>query len=160
MLAKEFPKLNLMVQDLPEVQAAFQAFIPNDLTTRVTFQSHDFFNPQTIGADMYFLKMILHDWPDKYAVKILRNLLPALKPGGRILLCEAVSPPAQAPLPRSVRQILSATDLQMLVAFNSMERAMEDWQALAKQADERLDARLVSSFPGSIWAIVELVLKD
>lgn len=67
--------MNMVVQDLPEVQAAFQAFVPHDLTTRVTFQNHNFFNPQTVAADVYFLKMILHDWPDKYAVRILRNLL-------------------------------------------------------------------------------------
>lgn len=152
--------MNLVVQDLPEVQKAFQAYVPHDLTTRVTFQPHDFFNPQSMAAEVYFLKSILHDWPDKYAIEILRNLLPNLKPGGRIVLCEIVSPPAQVPLPRPVRQIMSAADLQMLVAFNSLDRTMEDWQALAKQADERLDARLVSSFPGSPWGIVEIVLKN
>ncbi|SPO05440.1 related to sterigmatocystin 8-O-methyltransferase precursor [Cephalotrichum gorgonifer] len=158
-LAKEYPKLDLIVQDLPEIEASFKSHVPQDLTHRVTFQPHDFFTPQTVPADVYFLKMILHDWPDKYAVRILRNLIPSLKPGGRILLCESVAPPDNAPLPLILRRLASLTDLQMLIACNSKERTLEDWQALAKEADGRLEARLSNFMPGSLWNIVELVLS-
>lgn len=82
-----------MVQDRPEVAEAFATAVPDELKSRVTFQGHDFFTPQVLNADVFFIKMNLHDWPDKYASQILRNLLPQLKTGGRILLCEVVSPP-------------------------------------------------------------------
>lgn len=31
-------------------------------------------------ADVYFFRAIFHNWRHKYAVEILRNLMPALKP--------------------------------------------------------------------------------
>ncbi len=153
----------MIVQDQPEVEAAFRSLVPQDLTARITFQPHDFFTPQTTPADVFFLKLILHDWPDKYACEILQKLLPSLKPGGRIILFEIVSPPTHdvdgKPLvPLHLRRILSAADLQMMVAFNSLERGLDDWKALAKQADERLEVK-VSTVPGAPRSLIELALR-
>ena len=55
---------------------------------------HDFFIAQPIqGAKAYYLKMVLHDWPDQQCVEILSQLKPALKHGySRILLNEIVIP--------------------------------------------------------------------
>jgi hypothetical protein len=147
------------------VEAAFQSHVPQDLTTRITFQKHDFSTPQNTPADVYFLKMVLHDWPDKYASKILRNLVPSLKPGGRIVLYEIVSPPThdaqgKAMMPLPTRRMMSAVDLQMLVVFNSLERKLEDWKALIKQADERLEIQHVSTLPGALWSVIEVVLQS
>lgn len=45
-------------------------------------QSHDFFTTQPIkAARAYSLHSILHDWDDKDCLRILKNLVPALKPG-------------------------------------------------------------------------------
>lgn len=45
-------------------------------------QVHDFFTPQTIkAARAYSLHSILHDWDDEDSLRILENLVPALKPG-------------------------------------------------------------------------------
>lgn len=52
----------------------------------------DFFTPQPVTADVYYLRWILHNWPDKYCVEILRNLRPALKPGAMIVIHEQVLP--------------------------------------------------------------------
>lgn len=55
--------------------------------------AHDFFTEQPVkGADVFLLRCILHDWSDKYAIKILRALVPALKPDVRIIVNEAVVP--------------------------------------------------------------------
>lgn len=32
----------------------------------------------------------MHNWADKYAVKILQNLVPALRPGARVVIHELV----------------------------------------------------------------------
>ena len=46
------------------------------------------------GKLVFYLRMILHDWPDKYCIKILKNLIPALeKDGGIVLINESVVPP-------------------------------------------------------------------
>lgn len=163
-LAESFPALKFIVQDLQQNQAKFQSNLPPAMASRVSYEVHNFFNPQPTTADVYFLKMVLHDWPNKDACSILRNLVPSLKPGARILLCENVVPPAHdehgnRTMPVMAQRMLSAADLQMLTAFNSMERTLDEWKALFKEADENLEVRSVFTVPGAFQSIIELVLK-
>ncbi|WP_449479657.1 methyltransferase [Streptomyces rochei] len=44
------------------------------------------------GADAYVLKHIVHDWPEEQALRILRNVRAAIKPGGKLLIAEMVIP--------------------------------------------------------------------
>ncbi|OAA66910.1 O-methyltransferase, family 2 [Niveomyces insectorum RCEF 264] len=169
-LAAAFPGLSLVVQDLPGMEPAFNETVPAALQRagRVRFETHDFLQPQPRAADVYVLKWILHDWSDKYASQILRNLVPQLRAGdsrSRILVHEMVVPPLQGAqggptVPLAFQRAAAAVDLQMLVACNSLERTLEQWQALAKQADERLEARLAHAFPGTFWGLVEIVLRE
>lgn len=60
----------------------------------VTYQAHDFFQEQpVVGADVYFLRHVMHNHPDAECESILRALLPALRPGARVLVSEYVVPP-------------------------------------------------------------------
>lgn len=86
-LAECLPKMRFVVQDKPEVIK--DVLVPEILQKRLQFMAHDFFEEQPVkGADIYLLRSILHDWPDKYAAKILSNLIPALKKGARVLVCD------------------------------------------------------------------------
>jgi hypothetical protein len=79
-LAERLPEMRFVVQDKPEVIK--DASVPEILQERLQFMSHDFVEEQPVkGADIYLLRIVLHDWPDKYAAKILGNLIPALKKG-------------------------------------------------------------------------------
>lgn len=162
-LARAFPQLKFIVQDLPPVRDAFKKNVPPELAARITFQEHNFFEPQTVVADVYFMKGILHDWPDEEASKILRALVQAFRPGTRLVLCEGLAPPfdteAWASMPWVARQLLSAVDLQMLVAFNAKERTVEDWEGLLRLADSRLELNKVSTLPGGPWAVLEIVFR-
>lgn len=81
------------MQDYPDVISQGQESLPEPYKSRITFQEHDFFKEQPVkGADVYLLRMILHDWSDKYATKILRALIPALKPGVKMVIIERVIP--------------------------------------------------------------------
>ena len=92
-LARRYPSLRCLVQDRPEIVAQGSAKVPIDLHDRVTFLEHDFFAEQPRkGANVYLLRWILHDWSDKYAVKILRALVPALVPNARVVVNEGVMP--------------------------------------------------------------------
>jgi hypothetical protein len=93
-IATKFPKLKSIIQDLPSmVTPEVIAGTPVELKSRVSFQVHDFFTQQdVIGADVYFFRWVMHNWSDKYAIKILRALIPALKSGARIVLNDAVLP--------------------------------------------------------------------
>lgn len=92
-IARRFPSLRCIVQDLPDVVAEGLTKLPTELTERVTFMAHDFFKEQpVIGADVYYFRWIMHDWSDKYAIQILRSLVPALKPGAKVLVSDYVLP--------------------------------------------------------------------
>lgn len=65
--------------------------LPSIFKDRITFVANDFFSEETIkDADVYFLRWILHNWSDKYAIQILQSLIPALKNGAKILVYEVV----------------------------------------------------------------------
>lgn len=167
-LARSFPSLRFIVQDLPDNaeagRRAAEASLPADILSRVTFQGHDFTQPQPVaGADVYLLRMILHDWPDHVAVTILRNLVPVLEgrgsrtPAAKILIMDTVLP-APGQVPSSVERIVRVRDLTMMQVFNSHERDLEQWEALLAAADERLRLRRVVEPFGSAMSLLEVEL--
>lgn len=91
------PSFRVVVQDLPRVVEGLEEEFGGDgggEGDNVTYQAHDFFDAQpVIGADVYFLRHVMHNHPDAECVAILRALLPALREGGRVLVSEYVVPP-------------------------------------------------------------------
>ncbi|KAM5436481.1 putative 6-hydroxytryprostatin B O-methyltransferase [Microsporum ferrugineum] len=164
-LATRFPDLNFVVQDLPENAADGQEFLASpeqqeklgrSVTSRIFFNGHDFFQPQPFqGADAYLLRMILHDWPKKEAVKILQNILPALKDTSRIIIMDTVLPQPGS-IPTAQERLLRARDMTMLEAFNSLERDLEDWKELLTSVDERLTLKSVVQPVGSVLSVLEV----
>ncbi|TGO70130.1 hypothetical protein BOTNAR_0003g00230 [Botryotinia narcissicola] len=60
----------------------------------MTFMAHDFFTEQPVmGADVYLFRCVFHNHSDKYCIRILQHLIPALKPGARIVIAEFIVPP-------------------------------------------------------------------
>lgn len=91
-LAEQFSGVHVLVQDIAPVVDGAEANIPENLRERVKFMAHDLFTPQKIPADVYIMRWVLHNWADKYAVMILRALIPTLKSGVKILLNEMCMP--------------------------------------------------------------------
>ena len=92
-LAQRFPLVRCIVQDRPEVVKDARARLPLGLADRVSFVEHDFFTKQPAkNVDVFFLRWILHDWPDMHAIRILQSLIPALKSGVRLLVNEYILP--------------------------------------------------------------------
>jgi O-methyltransferase domain len=92
-LANATTNLKLIVQDLPGTVKEGESLLPENLKKRVTFMPHDFFTEQPVkGADVYFFRFILHNWSDGYCTKILKNLLPALKDGSKVVIYEFLIP--------------------------------------------------------------------
>lgn len=93
-LARLRPNMRFVVQDTPQTVSLAQEKLPADLHGRVSFEAYDFWTEQRLkNADLYFFKCVLHDWSDLYAVKILRNLVPALKRGARVIIADVCIPP-------------------------------------------------------------------
>lgn len=100
---------------------------------------YDFFTEQPVkDADVYFFRWIFHNWSDKYCIKILQGLVPALKKGARIVINDNVLPePGILPMWREEK--LRSMDLTMLELQNAREREMEDWAKLFEDADPRFN---------------------
>ncbi len=79
-IVKAHPGMKCIIQELPEVVKKLEPRLPDDVKDRVSFMPHDFFIEQPVkGADVYFMRWILHDWSDKYASLILKALVPAMR---------------------------------------------------------------------------------
>ena len=92
-LAGKTEHMHFMVQDLPDTVEQGEKSLPEELVGRVEFVVHDFFMPQQLPrVDVFFLRWILHNWSDKHCVKILKNLVPAMREGVIVLIYEHIIP--------------------------------------------------------------------
>ncbi|KAF2107708.1 putative O-methyltransferase [Lophiotrema nucula] len=134
-LARKFPHISFVVQDLPEVVEGAEATMPEDLKERVKFFGHNMFNEQPVrDAEVYLLRYVLHDWPDKYCVNILQCLVPALKRGAKVVVQEHLLPePGTLSLLQEMQ--LRSMDAIMMTLFNSRERDIEDWRTIFETAN-------------------------
>jgi len=135
-LAQSYPNLKFVVQDLPDVVKGAKDKLPTDVRDRIEVVGHDFFTEQSIEGDAYLLSWILHDWPDEHCIKILRALIPKLKPGTPVICYDHLLP---EPGTASIFRERAARDMDMIMfsLFNSRERDVDDWIALFKAADSR-----------------------
>lgn len=150
------------MQDLAEAKPAFDQNLPAELKERVSFQVHDFFQPQNLQADVYLIKLILHDWPTDECVRILKGLVPVMKPGSRVLFVDYVGKQKAdggAVLPRSIQAMGTATDLRMLALFATKERPVEVWKEIFAAADERFHIERLEANPLTFMVVMEVVWK-
>ncbi|KAI1465194.1 S-adenosyl-L-methionine-dependent methyltransferase [Daldinia caldariorum] len=114
----------LVLQEIPDVITAATAMGVGD--DGIELQVHDFFTPQPIkGARAYFMRSVLHDWPDEQCRKILGHLKDAMEPGySKILISDCIVADEQA-----AWQHISL-DLFMMAQVSSQERTKRELYAL------------------------------
>ena len=136
-LAGNTKNIKFIVQDLPHViEQAKKAESPAEIERRVEYIGQDFFKPQTIApAEIFFLRGIIHNWSDKYVLQMIKNLVPVLKKGSRILLFEFTL--EVEPVKEVSERMGWDLDLMMGIGWNGKERSSADVQALFKEVDER-----------------------
>ncbi|CCX11100.1 O-methyltransferase-domain-containing protein [Pyronema domesticum] len=160
-IAKKHKNLRFIVQDLESVVSDAKVRLANGTNpddSRIEYMAHNFLEPQPVqGADIYFLRFILHDWSDKYASMILRQIAPAMKKGSKIVVNDIVLPGPNE-VPSTVEKIQRSLDLSMMIVLNGKERTRSDWENLVAMADPRLKILSVS-VPGAL-GIVEIGLKE
>ncbi|KAF8815775.1 S-adenosyl-L-methionine-dependent methyltransferase [Phlegmacium glaucopus] len=156
-LAKAYPTLDLKLQDLPEriLQAKNEVWpkrCPEAIAEkRIQFEPIDFLSESPIqGCNVYYLKNIIHDWPDAESIKILTGVRKAMVSHSRVLVHEYILQHAnrvpegqsrytQAPEPLlpnygagRIRQY--NLDLDMMAMLNSEERQLDDFVRLGEAA--------------------------
>ena len=111
---------------------------------RVRIESGSFFESVTAGGDVYVLKLIIHDWPDEQAIKILRTVREAAGPRRTVLLVEQV-------IPTHDREFLGKrADLEMLLCLAARERTADEYRDLLARAGLRLTRVVQTAAPFSL----------
>ncbi|KAI1129770.1 S-adenosyl-L-methionine-dependent methyltransferase [Nemania abortiva] len=130
-----YPELvgRVVLQDLPETIEKVKAN-PLPGMEGIEVHAHDFFTPQLVrGARTYYLRNVLHDWPDEKCIEILQNIKPAMTSSSRILVDEMIMPEKGAPW-RATQQ-----DFIMGACVAAQERTYDEWLALFDRAGLRIE---------------------
>jgi precorrin-6B methylase 2 len=92
-ILRTHPHVQGILVDLPETVARSAViFRPAGVADRVTSAGQSFFEPLPSGADLYLLRGIINDWPDREAEAILRNCAAAIHSTGRVVILKSVHP--------------------------------------------------------------------
>lgn len=86
---------------------------------------HCFFLPQPIrGAKVYYLREVLHDWPDEQCVEILGHLRAALAQDSVLLIDDLIVGW------QTLHWAEAANDLSVMCTLGAKERTLTEWDAL------------------------------
>lgn len=131
--------------DAPQVvEGARKRFEADRLAERCEAVAGDFFKSVPASGDLYTLKFIIHDWNDKQAITILKQIRRAIKESGKLILVEQVILPGNEP------QLGKFTDLIMMVMTGGRERTEEEYRALFAASGFKLTKITPTPSPVSI----------
>lgn len=131
-----------LVDQPATVARAAALFEAAGVTDRVTAVGQSFFDPLPAGADLYLLKNVLGDWPDREALAILKRCAEAARPAGHVLLLGGVSPD---------REFGPAPELLMMVLVGGKDRSLSQFRELARSAG--LDVHAVGRQPSGRFVV-------
>ncbi|WP_257448002.1 acetylserotonin O-methyltransferase [Archangium lipolyticum] len=141
------PQLRGVLFELPPViEEARSTIEKSGVAGRCTLLGGSFFESVPSGHDLYMMKMIIHDWADDHAVRILKSCRQAMRNDSKLLLIEQLLPE------RRLSGVQMFIDLTMMTMFGSKERTAKDFQALFAQAGLEL-TRTIELVNG--YAIIE-----
>ncbi|KAI1773274.1 O-methyltransferase-domain-containing protein [Hypoxylon cercidicola] len=154
-LARHTAHVHYIVKDLAYVVSQAPSQLPDDLKDRVEFVEHDFFTPLTMEPPAAFMmRYILHNWADKYAIRILQGLVPAMRKGTKLLIYEYVL--EDRPVTDLTGRFGFQMDAIMATTFNAQERTAAEYELLLKGADLRYVVETVCQPEGSTMSIVQV----
>ena len=118
------PEVRGTLVDLPgPVARSGEVFRAAGVTDRVTAVAQSFFDPLPAGRDLYVLKSVLGNWPDREATAILRRCAEAARPSGRVVAFTGAGPGEEA-----------SPELLMMVLVGGRERTLEEFREMARDA--------------------------
>ena len=95
------------------------------MADRVSVVGQSFFDPLPEGGDLYLLKNLLGDWPDREAKAILGRCADAARPDGRVIILGGVSSDESRP---------PSPELLMMVLVGGKSRSLSEFRDLAREA--------------------------
>lgn len=92
-ILRAYPNLQgILIDQPPTVARSAKIFQAAGVAERVTPVGQSFFDPLPAGADLYLLRGIINDWPDREAEEILHRGAEAARPAGRVVILKSVEP--------------------------------------------------------------------
>ncbi|RAH76075.1 S-adenosyl-L-methionine-dependent methyltransferase [Aspergillus japonicus CBS 114.51] len=92
-------------------------------------RAHDFWTPQpVVGAGVYYLRNVLHDYPDEQCVRLLGLQRAAMGPGSLVLVDEIVCPA------RGAGPAVVDMDITLMACLAAQERTLAHWTRLFRAA--------------------------
>ncbi|MBI3257897.1 MAG: methyltransferase [Ignavibacteriae bacterium] len=116
---------------------------------RCRTQGGDFFVSVPNGADVYLMKMILHDWNDEKSIQILKNCANAMNSNSTLLVMESVISEGNTPHPGKFM------DINMLAMTGGKERTEKEFASLFSKAGLKLSKVIHTHSP--MFSIVESI---
>jgi hypothetical protein len=148
LLLEANPDLRGIVFDRPSVvRGAVEETARRGLSDRTQLIGGDFFS-SVPAADLYLVKMIMHDWDDDQCVAILSNIRAAMNPGARVAIIEMLVGEPDDPGPAALM------DMNMLAVVSGQERSLAEYDALLSAARLR---RVKVVATGSGQSVIESV---
>ncbi|GAA1404472.1 O-methyltransferase [Kitasatospora putterlickiae] len=141
------PGLEGVLHDRAHVLAGNRLEGRPEVASRWTTREGDFFTAVPAG-DVLLLKRITHDWDDDACAALLGHCRRALRPGGRVLVLDAVVPSGNAP------HQSKALDLMMMASLTGRERTEDDFAELFARAGLKL-SRVIPT--PTVLSVVEAV---
>jgi O-methyltransferase domain len=141
------PKTKGILFDLPHVVKE-----ASDLaSSRLTLQSGDFFQDALPKCDAYILMEIIHDWPDKESVAILKAVRQAAQAGATLFLIETIVPASPEP------DWSKMLDIHMLTLLGGKQRTLREYETLLKQAGFQFQREIDT---GAGISVIEALAKE
>lgn len=115
------------------------------VTERIKIIPGSFFETAPVGAEIYLLKNILHNWSDEDCIRILKNIRNVLPDNGKIVILEMVIEEDNKP---SFGKLI---DIQMMVFMQKgKERTRREYKELLIKSGFRLDKIIPTITPLSL----------
>jgi len=140
-----YPQLSATILDLPHVlPAAEELLTATGVRNRVRLVAGDFFDSVPAGGDVHLLAMIVHDWADDQAVRLLEAIRRAIPATGRLLIIDAVLPAGDTP------HFGKLLDLAMMAMLTGHERTQPEFSDLLDAAGFRIERVVETAAPTSL----------
>jgi hypothetical protein len=140
-ILRKRPGLRGTLVDRPRTVApSGETFRAAGVADRVTAVGQSFFDPLPPGADLYLLRGIVNDWPDREAAAILRRCAEAARPSGRVVVLGGVAAD-DAPRGLTIEMVL----------LGGKHRTLTEFQALSREAG--LDVTVAGPQPSGYFVV-------
>jgi hypothetical protein len=147
-----YPAAHGVLFDLPGVVTSAREQLASDpARARCICVPGDFFVAVPDGGDVYLLEVVIHDWDDAAATRILMNCARAMHDQSRLVLIERLLPERTLDDPAAIHG-----DLNMLVLTGGHERTLREYQQLLAAAGLALVRHMPTQ---SAWWVIEAIRR-